>query len=101
MGAEGAKALAGGLTTNSSLQTLECAAARAFFASLLSVAADTSSPLPCSSACILYCFLGSLRFNGIGAEGAKAIGEALAVNQSLTSLKYAPHHKPAPFGNCQ
>ena len=34
-------------------------------------------------------FLGSLYGNNIGVEGAKAIGEALATNQSLTSLKYA------------
>ena len=32
---------------------------------------------------------GSLKWNYIGAEGAKAIGEALAVNHSLTSLVYA------------
>ena len=34
-------------------------------------------------------FLGRLYANRIGAEGAKAIAEALAVNQSLTELKYA------------
>ena len=34
-------------------------------------------------------FLGSLGGNDIGDEGAKAIGEALAANQSLTSLEYA------------
>ena len=34
-------------------------------------------------------FLGSLRYNAIGDEGAKAIGEALTINQSLTSLEYA------------
>ena len=34
-------------------------------------------------------FLGRLYANRIGAEGAKAIGEALATNQSLTSLEYA------------
>ena len=34
-------------------------------------------------------FLGSLCRNRIGYEGAKAIGEALATNQSLTSLEYA------------
>ena len=46
-----------------------------------------------SCACLCVRFLGSLLGrmgdNGIGAEGAKAIGEALATNQSLTSLKYA------------
>ena len=34
-------------------------------------------------------FLGSLKGNNIGVEGAKAIGGALAVNQSLIELKYA------------
>ena len=34
-------------------------------------------------------FLGRLYQNDIGDEGAKAIGEALATNQSLTSLEYA------------
>ena len=34
-------------------------------------------------------FLGRLYDNSIGAEGAKGIGGALAVNQSLTTLEYA------------
>ena len=34
--------------------------------------------------------------NVIGAEGAKAIGEALVENQSLASLKYAARHFSAP-----
>ena len=34
-------------------------------------------------------FLGRLGANDFGAEGAKAIGEALAANKNLTSLGYA------------
>jgi len=34
-------------------------------------------------------FLGSLGGNAIGDVGAKAIAEALVVNQSLTTLEYA------------
>ena len=45
--------------------------------------------LSCSRACLCVRFLGSLFNNNIRDEGAKAIGEALAINQSLTSLKYA------------
>ena len=37
----------------------------------------------------MWCFLGSLSVNMIGAEGAKAMGEALVVNKTLTSLEYA------------
>ena len=33
--------------------------------------------------------LGRLAVNNINVEGAKAIGEALATNQSLTFLEYA------------
>ena len=36
--------------------------------------------------------------NRIGAEGAKALGEALKVNQTLQSVKYAASH---PKSNCQ
>ena len=45
--------------------------------------------LPYWCACLCVRLFGSLAVNGIGAEGAKAIGEALATNQSLTSLEYA------------
>ena len=49
----------------------------------------TPCVLSCSCACLCVRFLGSLFNNSIGDEGAKAIVEALAANQSLTSLKYA------------
>ena len=54
----------------------------------VSAAADTPCAflLMCLLCVRLLCSLGS---NKIGAEGAKAIGEALTTNQSLTSLKYA------------
>ena len=53
----------------------------------VSAAADT----PCFLAAVLafVCLFGRLNSNKIGDEGAKAIGEALATNQSLTSLEYA------------
>ena len=52
--------------------------------------------LSCSRTCLCVRFLASLFYNNIRYEGAKAIGEALAVNQSLTSLMYAaPLQAPA------
>ena len=50
----------------------------------------TPCVLPCWCACLYVRLLGSLFRNSIGDEGAKAISEALATNQSLTSLEYAP-----------
>ena len=90
IGGEGAKAIGEALAANQSLTSLEYAAslpALAFYSPLLSAAADT----PCFLADVLafVCLFGRLNSNKIGAEGAKAIGGALAVNQSLTSLKYA------------
>ena len=100
VGVPGAIVLSKLLPSAAALTSLKCAAPTARFLAV-STATDTSSLLPCSRACILYCFLGSLRRNDIGADGAKAIGKALTANHSLTSLEYAPHHKPAPFGKCQ
>ena len=42
-------------------------------------------------------FLGSLYGNNIGVKGAKAIAQALTINQSLASLEYAAPLKALAF----
>ena len=66
------------LKENTALQTLRYA--NSFYARflLLSAPSDVDSTL-----------VGSVRDNRVGPEGTKALGEALKVNQTLTSVEYA------------
>jgi hypothetical protein len=88
----GLLALCDALKTNSSLRDLECAPHwfipnptndRCYQVS----AADSTSLLPCSRACVSGISLGSLLGNDVGVEGGKALGAALEINKSITSLK--------------
>ena len=68
------------LKTNKALTSLEYAATRPI-THCQQPAADTSDPVPYSRACILACSLTrlgcSLFNNGVGADGAKHLSEAL------------------------
>ncbi len=77
IGAEGCRALAEALQTNTSLTTLKYVRGRCSARSFPSLTLALSSPHP---------FLRSLLDNKIGAEGCRALAEALKTNTSLTTL---------------
>ena len=79
VGPKGAEALGEALKTNSTLQTLKCAATCSNPSSVLSAASDAA----CST------LLRSLEENNLQAEGAKHVSEALKVNTTLQTLEYA------------